>query len=696
MFSLLLLSLFYVHSFIKIIGIEPGHYDCYYPVGMVPSKKRIFRVGIDTGGTFTDIVWCDGARLGMSKVPSRPDAPAEAVLEGLKKVPAVSSLVCHGTTVGTNAVLARHGGPARMVVTKGFRDVLEIGRGEREQLNSLSPSRPKPLLGRDEILEIDVRFDADGNQIGTPDEESFHLLVENLKRSGAKALAVGILHSATQPSPERILAQVLTDHTGIPAFPSAGLAAYPREYERWSLAALTAYLAPVLGKYLAELSGRCPADLALMASSGGLVSPDQVLKNPAICVLSGPAGGALAALATGRDRILALDMGGTSTDVTLLAGRLPRTREAAIDGLPVPLPAIDIHTIGAGGGSIVKIDSGGMLALGPDSAGAMPGPACYGYGGPATLSDVALLSGRLVPNYFLGGDIKLDGRASVDALEKIAPDGMSVDKLVDGVLELAIVHLTGALRKISIARGIDPALPDASYTLIPFGGAGAFFAVECARSLGLREAVHPHAAGVYSAIGLMLAPVSAECETAIIRPVDQSVDIIRSARDQLVRDLAQTLEQWPQTEGPIFIATLECRYRGQTHTLEIPLADEIDVSRIRRDFEKAYIERYTYLHDDADIEIVSIRVRGELPAPPFEFPDVETADRHIDAAKIDDTNLRLDGSWRVAPVYDRYRIPIDSPITGPALIIDYHSTLYLPPDATARLDRKGNVVVEIE
>ncbi len=663
---------------------------------MARSENNILRVGIDTGGTFTDVVWSIGGRLGTAKVPSRPDSPAEAVLDGLSRAPSDVGLICHGTTVGTNAILARHGGPAAMVVSVGFRDVLTIGRGERSELYTRSPSRPAPILSGENIHEIDHRLDSSGIALAEPTEGEIQHLAEVLKNSGAEAVGLGILHSTQFPEFEKLLAEKIESFTGLRVFASSSLAAFPREYERWSLTALAAYLAPVLGKYVADLASRCPATLALMASSGGLVSPDQALCNPASCVLSGPAGGALAAMSLGRDRVLALDIGGTSTDVTLLAGRLPRTREAEIDGLPLPLPTIDIHTIGAGGGSIVHIDSGGMPALGPKSAGADPGPACYGKNGPASLSDVALLAGRLIPDRFLAGGMPLDSRASKNALDKVRPQSLGLDQLIDGVLELARVHLTGALRRISVARGIDPSSKNAPFTLVPFGGAGAMFAVECARELGLSEVLHPRAAGVFSALGLLSAPIARERERAILVTADHSSEQIISARNELTGELHRDLSEWGEGTEPVFISTIECRYRGQTHTLELPLPEPLSPDAMCAAFEETYRTRYTYTHPDADVEIVSIRVRGEFPGETIDLPDIETIGRIMDTAQFGTTRLRIDGNRIEAPVYDRSKIPIDRIIIGPALVLEDFDTLYLPPDSSMYLDRKGHAVITLE
>jgi N-methylhydantoinase A/oxoprolinase/acetone carboxylase beta subunit len=369
-----------------------------------------------------------------------------------------------------------------MVVTSGFRDVLLIGRGERRDIYSKDPDRPSPVLSRDEILEVDLRIDSHGGVISKVSDDELKALVDRIKRSGAKAIGVGILHSAQHPGEERELVEKMSGLTGLPVFGSAGLSPFPREYERWTLASIAAYLSGVLGDYIGELTdGFWDSKFSLMGSSGGLVSGSEALRNPAISILSGPAGGALAAMSLGCERVLALDMGGTSTDVTLLSGRLPKTREGSIDGLPVPLPTVDIHTIGAGGGSIVKIDSGGMLGLGPESAGADPGPACYGKGGPASLTDVILLTDRMFPKRFLGGRMKLYPEESLKALEAIRPKNLILDSMLDILLELTETRLVGALRRISVARGIDPSAGD-GFTLVPFGGAGGFFAVECAEN----------------------------------------------------------------------------------------------------------------------------------------------------------------------------------------------------------------------
>jgi len=655
------------------------------------DPHEIFRIGIDTGGTFTDIAWIDGNILKTAKVPSRPDHPALGVLDGLNLVKNKGRLVCHGTTVGTNAVLARQGGPAGIVVTKGFADILKIGRGDRSNLYSKTPSRPTPLIDRDNVFEINVRFDNNGKQISYPSEDEYNELLENIEKSSVKALGIGLLHSATQPTAENLLAQTLANHSGLPVFASAQLAGYPREYERWSLAALSAYLAPVLGDYLGELEEKCPSKLAIMTSSGGLVSTSHVSANPALCVLSGPAGGALGALNYGPENILALDMGGTSTDVTLLPGKIPRTRESEIDGLPVPLPAIDIHTIGAGGGSIISFDRGGMLAVGPGSAGADPGPACYGNNGPPCLSDVALIAGRILPDRFLGGQISLDEAASKIALDKILPQGMLIDELLDSVIELAVVHLTGALRKISVARGIDPA---ENFVLMPFGGAGALFAVECARSLGLKQVIHPRASGVFSALGLLGAPIAAEKESAVMLEAGRSAESLNKIINELKNEIREILSEWDDAANTAFTVTTECRYSGQTHTLEIPIENTSGI-QISKPFETAYQQRYTYTHPGTPVEIVTVRVRGEIPSPAITFEDISMDGRDKVPKSVGSSMLRIEKSWCEGSVYERDRLPVDVEFNGPAVVVEDYSTLFLPPGSIGRLDVKGNVVVEV-
>ena len=662
------------------------------------GKSTITRVGIDTGGTFTDIAWVDGNKLKSAKVPSRPDHPAEAVLEGLKFLDKQPDLICHGTTVGTNAVLAGQGGPSALVVTRGFADVLSIGRGDRSNLYSKTPSRPRPVIDRSRIFEIDARFDHNGNQLSFPTEEDYGRLLSEIESAKVKAIGIGLLHSATHPTGEKILAQILSQNTGLPTFASSGLAGYPREYERWSLASIAAYLAPVLGDYLSDLDNKCGSRLAIMTSSGGLVSTSCVLENPALCLLSGPAGGALGALAMGLKNVLALDMGGTSTDVSLLAGKIPRTHESEIDGIPIPLPTIDIHTIGAGGGSIITFDSGGMLSVGPSSAGADPGPACYGKGGPACLSDVALMSGRILSGMFLGGRMTLDEKEARYALDRILPRGMRFEQLLDSVIELAVVHLTGALRKISVARGIDPApinRPDDAFVLLPFGGAGAIFAVECARALGLKQVVHPRASGVFSAIGLLKAPIASEKEKAVIMDAGACAESVHGIIQDLKSEVKSALSEWDDEGGALFSAVLECRYRGQTHALGIPVDEYAGSEEIIGTFEDAYRARFSYLHPATPVEIVTVRVRGEIPALEIEFDDIDPEGRDLERSLVGTVNLRTDSSWREGPVYRRELLPVDVEIKGPALIVEDFSTLYLPPDTKARLDSRGHILIEV-
>jgi N-methylhydantoinase A len=651
------------------------------------------RIGIDTGGTFTDIAWISNGALKTAKVPSTPDNPARAVLNGIEKVGESFNLLCHGTTVGTNAILSRSGGMAGMVVSKGFADVLELGRGDRKNLYSLNPRRHVPLIERENIFEINLRLDKSGTAILSPGESEIEKIAEELKKTGMKSVAVGMIHSGQFPDEEISLGQKLSELTGLNVFTSSALTSYPREYERWSLASIAAYLSPVLDSYIRNLSGEIKSNFALMNSSGGLISGESANRNPAACVLSGPAGGAYAARLTGRGRVLALDMGGTSTDVTMITGNLPRTRESEIDGIPYPMPAMDIHTIGAGGGSIVKIDSGGMLKLGPGSAGADPGPACYGNGGPLTLTDIAMLSGRIVKSKFLGGKMSLDERLSERAFSEVCPDGMKREDFLEGVIELTKIHLVGALRKISVARGIDPSRSDKPFTLVPFGGAGAVFAVECARELGIREVIHPCAAGVYSAVGLLAAPISVEKERALLVQVDGSNEILNSVVENLKSDVEDELSEWGGTGSTEFSVTCECRYVGQSHALEIELVNPEDL-KIR--YKKAYAERYTYLHSGTPVELVTVRVRGEIAAPPINFPELTNGNRNLESSKIATQEIFIDKNYVDCPVYDRYLLPVGERINGPGIIADDYSTVYLPPDCSASMNSSGHLEIDIE
>lgn len=512
--------------------------------------------GVDTGGTFTDFVLSDGR---THKVLSTPDDPARAVLQGLRELGGVDHVV-HGSTVATNAFLERKGARIAFYTNEGFEDVLEIGRQARGSLYDLRWQRPAPLVPRELRIGVRGRIGADGRVVEP---------LGPVRRVRADEYAVGFLHSYLNPAHEREVARRLGGAT----MSSEILPEY-REYERFSTTVLNAYVAPVMSRYVGRLEKALGSGLTLMSSAGGTLSARLAAERPVNTLLSGPAGGVAAALSLGIDRLITFDMGGTSTDVALIDGSVRVTKETVLDGYPVRVPMLDIHTIGAGGGSIARIDEGGALRVGPESAGARPGPICYGFGGTQpTVTDANVVLGRITE--LLGGRMKLDVAAAKRAVSR---------KFAEGIVEVANSNMDRAIRRVSVERGYDPR----EFALLAFGGAGPLHACELADRLGMKRVIVPHLPGLFSAFGMLVA--------------DAVVERSRSALAGSWRDLERDVRrELPRARLERFV---EMRYRGQSYELRV---------RNEGEFAEAHRRSYGYARD-AEIEVVNLVVRGTVPA----------------------------------------------------------------------------------
>ncbi len=497
-------------------------------------------LAVDTGGTFTDLVLLRRGLVATLKVPSTPDDPAQAVLDGIRQILERDEpfVLLHGSTVATNALLERRGARVVLVTNEGFEDVIEIGRQNRPQLYALVGHRLPPLVAREDRLGVPGRLDAEGAEIAPLDPDALSALPASVAARGAESVAVSLLHSYANPEHERAVAATLRS-TGLPLSVSSEIVPEFREYERTSTTVVNAYVAPKMDRYLGRLQTEAgAARVSIMGSSGGALPIERARREPVHTVLSGPAGGVVGALTwarrAGHDSVISFDMGGTSTDVSLCPGRPLRTRELSIADQPAAIPVIDIHTVGAGGGSIARVDAGGALRVGPQSAGARPGPICYGGGGTEiTVTDAHVWLGRLPADAFLGGGRALDRSAIERPLSELADAlGATPEEAAEGVLAVADTAMERALRVISVERGYDPV----DFALVAFGGAGALHVAELTSRLGARRAIVPPDPGLLSAYGMLASPITKEVSRTIL------IDTRTPRYAEKIDDLADELE----------------------------------------------------------------------------------------------------------------------------------------------------------
>jgi N-methylhydantoinase A/oxoprolinase/acetone carboxylase beta subunit len=577
--------------------------------------KNAVRIGVDTGGTFTDFFIDKNGSVEIIKIPSTPENPSLAILEGSapflksKAVP----FIFHGTTVATNSLLENKGGRIALITTQGFEDVLSIGRQTRHQLYKLGGEQKISLLSRKHCLGVGERILADGTVEKKVSLQEIEKICKQIKKLKIEAVAVSLIHSYRNPVHEKIIEKILKNENLMTSISSQILPEY-REYERTLVTTVNAYLMPVLSRYLTELEQTLKgAKLRIMQSNEGHILPSTAKKEPIRTALSGPAGGVVAAHYLGKSagfrKLITFDMGGTSSDVSLIDQTIKRTTENKIGDFPIRLPMIDIHSVGAGGGSIAYLDEGGALRVGPQSAGANPGPACYGYGQNPTVTDANLVLGRLVPDFFLGGQMKIFPDKSGAAINTLARKmRKSLREAAQGIITIANANMEKALRVISIERGFDPR----DFALYSFGGAGGMHAVEIAKQLGIKKVIIPKNAGVLSALGLLLADSIKDYSSSVLKPTS---DIRRSELNQLFQVLEQKgagdmkKEGFAEKDLTIHLA-LDLRYSGQSYEITVPtFKSDIDKSSYISKFHKAHQKLYSYHHPDRTVEIVNIRLR---------------------------------------------------------------------------------------
>ena len=665
-------------------------------------------LGVDTGGTFTDFVLfaspssegtSKASELRTHKVLSTPGAPEQAILQGIEEMGLAGDVrnglvkIVHGSTVATNAALEGKGVKTAFITNTGFADILTIARQTRPHLYRLqSPPIPAPVP-RELCLEADGRIDSHGREIEPLNKASLEALVQILQQQKPEAVAISLLFSFLSPDHEKAIASFLVDELDYAPFITSSFEVLPeyREYERGIATWLNATLGPLVSEYLLRLKALIqPSRLSVMQSSGGTIDAEQASRKSVNLLLSGPAGGLAAASFLSRlieqKRLLTFDMGGTSTDVALLNGEINLTTEGRIGDYPVAVPMVDMHTIGAGGGSVAMVDAGGLLQVGPQSAGATPGPACYGQGGTlATVTDANLVLGRIRADAFLGGSMPLDIAASRAVIRPLAEAlSLTIEETASGIIRVANEHMARALRVISVARGHDPK----TFRLCCFGGAGGLHICALAEAMGMYSAMVPVHAGVLSAMGMFLAPVERQLSRThqvLLDELDpaQSDDIFEKMAAQGLQELA---EEGVNAENTSMEYRADLRYQGQSTSLTIAWDS---VSEAGEQFHTAHQQRYGH-RLDSPLELVNLRlsIREIKEAPILETgvsPDL------ADAISSKATIYGMDQS---VPVVHRAQLGSGNSVSGPALLMETNATTWLAPTWRATCDPYGNLMLE--
>jgi len=676
------------------------------------------RIGIDTGGTFTDLVVFDSSsgRLVFHKLSSMPDDPARAIVDGvceiIDKVDATREaleLLVHGTTVATNAVLERTGSRVALITTRGFRDILHIQRQDRPRLYDLRSRRSKPLVDRALRLELDERMTFDGAARKPVDLKMLDGLVELLRKEKVEGVAVGFLHSYANPAHELEVARVLAKK--LPAVTvclSHELVGEHGEYERFSTCAMNAYVQPLIQRYLAQLENglrenKLTAPLFVMKSNGGVMSAAAAGQQCVETMLSGPAGGVVAGAEVARKHqhhnLITADMGGTSFDVSVIhEGKVAFARETEMGGLALGVPMLDIHTVGAGGGSIGWIDAGSSLRVGPRSAGARPGPACYGRGGTEpTVTDANLVLGRLASRSLLGGGMQIDPDAARQAIhDKLAhPLGLSIEEAAEGMIRVVNATMTAAIRKLTVERGHDPR----DFVLCAFGGAGPMHGAELAAEMGIRETIIPLAPGVNSAVGLLLSNLREDRIRTHVERLDQMTPgKLEGIFKELQVDAEKRLSFGRSDGNGLRIhRILGQRYVGQRYELPVPIAaGRLHLGKIADDFHAEHERMYGYARADQPVEVCSVWLSAVADLHPLELPEAggaETDGASADAKPFATRQVYFAGQVYDTAVYRRDTLGANATLEGPAIVEQLDATTVVWPRQVLEVDRYGQLIL---
>ena len=667
----------------------------------------IRKIGVDTGGTFTDIVMSVTGNLYTHKVLSTPQNPALAVIKGVSEILNQHHInshedvdIVHGSTVATNALLERKGARIAVITTKGFEDVLEIGRQSRSDLYDINVQRPLPLVPADLRLGIDERTLHTGEiqtEVVLSDLEE---LVQRLSSLEIDAIGICFLFSYINPSNEQRVADYLTEQLKIPISCSHQILPEYREYARFSTTVANAYIRPTLEKHLSTLtnSDDFPQSFQLMLSNGGCISTNNFESAGIQTVLSGPAGGVIGAhhvaKSAGFERIITFDMGGTSTDVSLCDRDISMTTESTISGLPIKVPLIDIHTVGAGGGSIAYIDSGGALRVGPESAGAVPGPICYGNNGKhITVTDANLFLDRILPTHFLGGRMSLATEMTLGYIHEFSDRlGLSAHETADGILKIANATMERAIKVISVERGYDTR----DFTLVSFGGAGGLHAAFLAENLGIQNVLIPPNGGLLSAYGMLYADVVKDYSQTVLVKIDvDNRDIqntLKNGFEKLIA-LAEADMDMEDIEFSRLIIkrSLDVRYEGQSYELNVPYEEEN--SDFVSKFHSLHEQRFSYARPETSVEVVNIRLSaiGETAKPEiasYPLTVAEPSDAQIATNRMD-----FNGETFSTNSYQRESLCSGNQIEGPAIIVEFSATTVVPPNFSVFVDAYQNLIL---
>jgi len=702
---------------------------------MTRASHTELRIAIDAGGTFTDCVWIDGGVLKTLKIFSTPDDPSRAIAEAIAKIKSstqrshhtVALILLHGTTVGTNALLQRKGARVALITTSGFEDVIEIGRQARPRLYDFFFDRVVPLVPRDLRFGVLERTSSEGVVLTSPSDAELARLHQALQSAAPEAIAISLLFSFANPENELAVAAAL-ESLNLPLSISHRVLPEFREYERTSTVVVNAYLQPLMQRYMQSLQERAaehsinlskvkklapqsldhsprsrkPSEhrIFVMQSSGGITALDAAAREPVRTVLSGPAGGlvgaAAAAAKSGFSKILTFDMGGTSTDVAAVQNEVRTAGQSEVAGLPIGVPMLEIHTVGAGGGSLARFDAGGSLRVGPESAGADPGPIGYGRGSEPTVTDANLLLGRLRPERFLGGaftpDLKRSHRLTSEWLKQ-QNSSMNLEQFSAGVVRVVNANMERALRVVSIERGYDPR----EFALVAFGGAGGLHACELAEALSIPTVVIPAHPGALSAFGILVSDVVKDYSRTLLLRISRNWP--HKTLQKEFRKLESTARKEFRAErwhgAPSFERSLDLRYRGQGYELNTPATGNV-VAR----FHEEHQQRYGYHHAQREIELVTLRLRARLRTPQpkvlAKSLPARIARNSSSAVKpVERASVFFDNKSVTTPVFERGDLPLGRAMTGPAIITEYSATTVVPPGKKFWLDAAENLLVKI-
>src|SRR5271165_4848429 len=708
----------------------------------MPRRSQPLRIAIDTGGTFTDCVWTERDRVRMLKVFSTPADPSQAIVDAVSKMVAKKTarefILLHGTTVGTNTLLERKGARTALVTTSGFEDAIEIGRQARPKLYDFFFDRIQPLVPAELRFGIEERTASDGKILTKPSTADLESLVSRVNAKHPESVAISLLFSFANPDHEQAIAEVLKP-LGVPLSISHQILPEFREYERTSTVVINAYLQPIMQRYLENVERRAeqlrlerPAKyrverrfsaaksayksvgalapkprIFVMQSSGGITALASAAAEPVRTVLSGPAGGVIGAAssarASGFERIIAFDMGGTSTDVSLVEGAITTASHAEIAGLPIGVPMLDIHTVGAGGGSLARFDAAGVLRVGPESAGADPGPICYGRGTQPTVTDANLLLGRLQPTRFLGGDFTLD----LDRTRSITKDWLkqqgsplTLEKFAAGVVRVVNATMEKAIRVVSIERGRDPR----DFALVAFGGAGGLHACALAESLSIPHVIVPALPGALSAFGILASEVVKDYSRTILWRVAGKIPHARLTQEfaalqkQAAKDFQQ--EAW---QGRVHHrASVDLRYRGQGYELNLPFT-----KNLLADFQQEHQRRYGYSHPTREVELVTLRLRATLTSASARVGTGTLASSsrakprdpiraQLGPPSAPKAPVLFEGKKLTTTIHSREELTPGKKYFGPDIITEYSATTVIPPHKRFHLDHAANLIVTIQ